>query len=481
MDGRRRRGKTLRSGERKTVLSVFHHFKNAYPEESVRKLVKRTSAATRVSAVTVYRLRKEELRGPLVTPSRKGRKIGSTKRTRLLKYDSFVLSAIRKVVHSFFGKNKPPTLNLVLNQINESENLPKLTRMTLYRILKDIGFRFEKRRNKAMLLERDDIIVWRHSYLRKIREFKRKKKPLVYLDETWVSVGQTTSKLWRDTTIHTPKEAFLAGLTTGLKDPTQRGPRFVILHVGGEDGFVEEGKLVFLAKKGTADFHDEMNSSTFEEWFSKQLLPNLKAGTGIVLDNAPYHSRKCEQIPTSKTRKEDIQVWLHEKGVAFAEDSLRKELLQEVSKIKHLYEERVVDKIAKEKGFTVIRLPPYHCELNPIELVWSQVKRHVAMNNTTFNKNEIPALIDKAFEAVSVQHWKNYCKHVEKVEDKMWKMDSLQDNVEPLIVNLGSSSSEAESDVDSPEGGARRPEVSDSEASQDSVLSGVARMGTDSE
>ena len=33
-----------------------------------------------------------------------------------------------------------------------------------------------------------------------------------------------------------------------------------------------------------------------------------------------------------------------------------------------------IDKIAKDFGHCVIRLPPYYCEFNPIELIWAQVK-----------------------------------------------------------------------------------------------------------
>ena len=30
-----------------------------------------------------------------------------------------------------------------------------------------------------------------------------------------------------------------------------------------------------------------------------------------------------------------------------------------------------VDEMAREAGHEVIRLPPYHCHLNPIELLWA--------------------------------------------------------------------------------------------------------------
>jgi hypothetical protein len=58
-----------------------------------------------------------------------------------------------------------------------------------------------------------------------------------------------------------PKDSFLTGLTTGLKHPTARGPRFVIVHAGGKNGFINDAKLVFLAKKNSADYHDEIFES----------------------------------------------------------------------------------------------------------------------------------------------------------------------------------------------------------------------------
>ena len=42
-----------------------------------------------------------------------------------------------------------------------------------------------------------------------------------------------------------------------------------------------------------------------------------------------------------------------------------------------------IDKLAKEYGYEILRLPPYHPDLNPIELIWSQIKSYVARNNIT--------------------------------------------------------------------------------------------------
>jgi hypothetical protein len=91
-----------------------------------------------------------------------------------------------------------------------------------------------KTRSKKTLLIERNIILWRNSYLRKIKRFREEGKDIIYLCETWGDAGQTILKAWRDKTIITPKDAFLAGLTTGLKHPTSRGPRFVIFHAGGK-------------------------------------------------------------------------------------------------------------------------------------------------------------------------------------------------------------------------------------------------------
>ena len=51
-----------------------------------------------------------------------------------------------------------------------------------------------------------------------------------------------------------------------------------------------------------------------------------------------------------------------------------------------------VDETAKAAGHEVVRLPPYHCELNSIELAWSQVKWFIKENNTLFTLSALKEL-----------------------------------------------------------------------------------------
>ena len=43
---------------------------------------------------------------------------------------------------------------------------------------------------------------------------------------------------------------------------------------------------VFKSKKGSSDYHEEMDATSFEEWFEKKLLPGLSPNTLVVMDNA---------------------------------------------------------------------------------------------------------------------------------------------------------------------------------------------------
>ena len=52
---------------------------------------------------------------------------------------------------------------------------------------------------------------------------------------------------------------------------------------------------------------------------------------------------------------------------------LKVELL-ELCKMKKPEPVYTIDQILKENGHEAIRLPPYHADLNSIEMIWSQLK-----------------------------------------------------------------------------------------------------------
>lgn len=243
----------------------------------------------------------------------------------------------------------------------------------------------------------------------------------------------------------TRQDAFRQGLSTGLRAPSGKGGRLIVLHAGSAEGFVDGAALVFRAKKGAGDYHTEMDASRFQKWFVEQLLPNIKPRSVIVMDNASYHSAQVEKLPSSSSRKADIQSWLISKNIPFSDDLLKTELLQLVKQNKHLFLAYQVDKLATAAGHEVVRLPPYHCELNPIELVWSQVKGYVASRNTDFKIDSVEKLLQEGIASVTQQNWLHDCTHVMRLEDEAWDRDGIIDSqTDSLIISLCTDSSSSD-------------------------------------
>ncbi len=98
---------------------------------------------------------------------------------------------------------------------------------------------------------------------------------------------------------------------------------------------------------------------------------------------------------------------------------------------------------------SILRLPPYHCDLNPIELIWSQVKGTVARRNRDFSLKSTAKLTDEAIKEVSVSDWNNAIAHVDKVVEQYMKNDGVRPRIDNIIIPLNeysSSSSGSSSD-----------------------------------
>ena len=92
---------------------------------------------------------------------------------------------------------------------------------------------------------------------------------------------------------------------------------YIQLHVGSCKGWINGAELVFQSKK-SGDYHDEMTSEHFEEWFNNILIPKLEPNSIIVLDNASYHSHRLQKIPVKSSTKQEMKDWLTSNGLQFS-------------------------------------------------------------------------------------------------------------------------------------------------------------------
>ena len=124
----------------------------------------------------------------------------------------------------------------------------------LGRLLKKMGFGYEKRGRQRIISERPEIIAWRErQYLRRIRKIREAdpERAIVYTDETWLNQGHRTKKEWVD--LETLKEKSqrslrLSGLTVACtKEMTGKGRRLIISDAMTESGPVRGALWMFKA------------------------------------------------------------------------------------------------------------------------------------------------------------------------------------------------------------------------------------------
>jgi len=192
------------------------------------------------------------------------------------------------------------------------------------------------------------------------------------------------------------------------------------------DGWVPSAKVVFKSTRKTGDYHGQMNLELFQKWFVEKLLPNIPKKSIIIMDNATYHNVLSEYsapIPTSS--KEKITTKLETNKIPCKDDCLKVELVEILKKIapEPTYE---IDIIARKYGHEIIRTPPYHPELQPIEMCWRVLKNEVA-RNSDFTMDNLKFQLENAFEKVTAKTCQKVIKKVRIVEDMFWKEDAKLD------------------------------------------------------
>ena len=148
------------------------------------------------------------------------------------------------------------------------------------------------------MYEQPKIILQQHQYLGRMRRNRRENRPVVYLDETWANSHCSHERLWVES-----DDKVQGGTKGEIRKTSGKGTCLIILHAGSENGWIDGADLVFQSKKATGDYHDEMNSDNFEEWFHDKLLCNVPCNSLIVMDNASYHVdvlKKCQQVTAGK-------------------------------------------------------------------------------------------------------------------------------------------------------------------------------------
>lgn len=412
------RGRPLTPETKKLVVSVKQYFdlKRFQPREPSTK---RTAEAFGIGEATIKRIMADYNRDPKLLdepPKMRGRPIHAVNVSHQ--------EVVRTYIRSANKKGEYITLANIRDFLKRNLSERPFHIATLARTLNRWGFEFGKGTRSQHLKEKDHVIAARQRYLRKKRDNRSSGigsgiiRPEVYLDESYVNKNHSNDFIW-----------YSGEDGPWVQKPTGKGERLIIINAITESGWITGAKLVFKSTRKTGDYHGQMNWDLFKKWFEEMLLPNIPKNSLIIMDNASYHNTLSEHSPpTPQCSKKKIVDWLERNRIYCRADCLKPELVEIIKKVapEPIY---MVDEIARSHGHEVIRTPPYHPELQPIETCWGIVKNHVA-RNCDFTMNHLIEQLDSGFGKVTTKTCAGIIARVRKKEDEFWTEDLKLDSKE---------------------------------------------------
>lgn len=407
------KGKPLSSEVKKFIVSVKQYFdRNKADFRQTELSAQMTADALGIGVATVHRVMADYNKDPSLLDKETQRR-GQPSYSVNASHEAAVRSFIREANQ----QGRYITLNIIRDFLNERDPERSFHIATLARTLDRWGFTFGKGTRTQHLKEKDYVIAARQRYLRKkihnrsLTGNGKTLSPEVYVDESYVNKNHSNDLIW-----------YYGEDGPWVQKPTGKGERIIIMNAVTINGWVPGAKLVFKSTKKTGDYHGEMNWELFRKWFTEMLIPNIPENSLIIMDNAAYHNTlSINSAPMPTSSKAKIRAWLEANKVPCREDSLKSELLEILKKPapEPIF---AIDEIAQNLGHEVIRTPPYHPELQPIENCWGVVKNHVA-RKCDFTMSNLIEQLDQAFNKVTAHTCLKIIKKINKIEDKFWKED----------------------------------------------------------
>ena len=329
--------------------------------------------------------------------------------------ESGIVPPVRQFIRKANRNGEQVNIEIIRNFMRDELHCD-IAHTTLWRALQRWGFEFGTGVLAAQLKESERVVIMRRQYLRLKRanrdENGQEIRPEVYLDESYINKNHSNDNTW-----YFPEDGIIIG------KPTGKGERLIIVDAITKNGWVPNTRLVFKASKKTGDYHANMNWDNFSAWFQEKLLKNIPENSLIIMDNAAYHNVLAEEaFPKKSHSVKRLREWLSNNGIPWSNDMLKSELYELCSRLA-TKPEFLIDNIARKHGHSILRTPPYHPELQPIETCWAIVKNHVAQHNDCTMK-KVKILLEDGFAKVTEKTCQKLIKKVNLQEDTFWLEDT---------------------------------------------------------
>ncbi|XP_047539544.1 uncharacterized protein LOC125072952 [Vanessa atalanta] len=424
--------KVLRRQARQIIYNVAKYMQKEKDEGvmNANQVQDRTANATGTSVRTVRNIlaecKKSHISG-FRTPGK--RRLKSKPITGINRFDKGI---IKRCIHNFHVAEKEmPTLRKLLTKFRRDIHF-KGSSGSLNKIIRELGFKWKKTENKLkILIEKHSIRLKRIQYLRDLKKFREEGRELVYVGQSNMQVKYSQRQS--------------EGSEKDLKASNSRGQPIFIVSSGSETGFLPNA--LFMFKPGSKAH--EMNFTNYKKWLSTNIIPNLKLNSVIVLDDTAYNNKLSNPAPTPYSKIVEMQSWLKNKGIPYKDDMLKPQLYKLICENGGTNKTYIIDEIFNKYNHVVIRVPPAHPDLNPIDIALDTAKGYVAEKNMNNKTSHVMELVIEKLDLIEKNEWTDLCKKVEYIENQYRSSDHVIDAMteELTIYNANSSESESESDI----------------------------------
>jgi len=203
-------------------------------------------------------------------------------------------------------------------------------------------------------------------------------------------------------------------------------------------------------EKQTKDCHGMFDSVHFIKWM-KKLLEALAArnvqNSLIVMDNAKHHTSLPEGTPKGSWKKQRMIECCTEHNVPLDPADLKSVIWDRLRK--HVEEniKPVIVSMAEASGHEVVWSPPHHSDLQPIELVWANVKGTVGRQHTTDTTfKDVLVRLKQAFEDVDANSVRGCVRKANKHLGELLEHILQQEQAEENRDNEDDAEDDTESD-----------------------------------
>ena len=306
---------------------------------------------------------------------------------------------IKEFAQKELKEGKTLSLKTVINHISGNRGGKKagISKSMIGEVFRKLGYSYCQSRVIYKEKHKTRVVEMRHDY---IREFYKNRESMegireIYIDEAFVRDFQQLRHLWMTEEIFKTREvpaasvyneiAIVGGISkegwVGVDYPNLRDK----LRESNQNYTFSHGSILYFKtlNPDRRDPHTCFTTKSFGNYFRHNLIPSITDQSSlIIMDRALYHTKVTDsQLNMKKARKEELLEYLMGKGIFLdlAKSSTQQLRAMAIKVGPNL--RSYIENEAQQAGHKILFTPPYHPELNPIEMAWSMVKKPIRERN----------------------------------------------------------------------------------------------------